>query len=115
VLDVFQDESVRERVLVNGRTLCLGLEALTEESPYVAEVRGSGLYLGVEIVKDRETLEPDSARTEDIIKDMRDRRVLISRTGPTANVLKIRPPLAFTAEDATRLLETFAVVAKHRL
>lgn len=115
VLDVLEEENVRERVVANGMTLRAGLEALTRESPYVAEVRGSGLYLGVEIIKDKRTLEPDSDRAESIIKDMRDRRVLISRTGPAANVLKIRPPLAFTAADVSRLLETFEVVAKYWL
>ncbi|QRM32845.1 aspartate aminotransferase family protein [Microvirga sp. VF16] len=115
VLDVFERENVRERVAMNGATLRAGLEALTRDSPYVAEVRGSGLYLGVEIVKDRETLKPDPILCEGIIKDLRDRRVLISRTGPAGNVLKVRPPVAFTAADVSRFLETFAIVAKQRL
>ncbi|MER8634081.1 aspartate aminotransferase family protein [Mesorhizobium opportunistum] len=115
VLDVFEQENVRERVVVNGATLLAGLETLTRDSPYVAEIRGSGLYLGVEIVKDRRTLEPDPIRCESIIKDLRDRRVLISRTGRAGNVLKVRPPVAFTAADVGRLLEIFAIVAKQRL
>ncbi|MER8887282.1 aspartate aminotransferase family protein [Mesorhizobium sp. M0816] len=115
VLDVFEQEKVRERVVVNGATLLSGLETLTRDSPYVAEIRGSGLYLGVEIVKDRGTIEPDPIRCESIIKDLRDRRVLISRTGPAGNVLKVRPPVAFTAADVSRFLETFAIVAKQRL
>ncbi|CAH2405113.1 aspartate aminotransferase family protein [Mesorhizobium escarrei] len=115
VLDVFEQENVRERVVVNGATLLAGLETLTRNSPYVAEIRGSGLYLGVEIVKDRGTLEPDPILCERIIKGLRDRRVLISRTGPAGNVLKVRPPVAFTATDVSRFLETFAIVAKQRL
>jgi 4-aminobutyrate aminotransferase-like enzyme len=69
----------------------------------------------VEIVQDRETFAPDRDRAEDVISDMRDRRVLISGSGPAANVLKIRPPLAFSSADVTRFLETFAEVAKERL
>ncbi|MER9345367.1 aspartate aminotransferase family protein [Mesorhizobium sp. M0601] len=115
VLDVFEQENVRERVAANGATLLAGLKTVTRDSPYVAEIRGSGLYLGVEIVKDRETLEPDPIRCESIIKDLRDRRVLISRTGPAGNVLKVRPPVAFTAADVSRFLEAFAIVAKQRL
>lgn len=115
VLDVFEQDNVRERVVSTGASLRAGLETLTRESPYIGEIRGSGLYLGVEIVKDKRTLEPDSARCEAIIKDLRDRRVLVSRTGPASNVLKVRPPVAFTAADASRFLETFAVVAKHTL
>ncbi|MES0157951.1 aspartate aminotransferase family protein [Mesorhizobium sp. M0018] len=115
VLDVFEQENVRERVAVNGATLLGGLESLTRDSPYVAEIRGSGLYLGVEIVKDRERLEPDPIRCESIIKDLRAHRVLISRTGPAGNVLKVRPPVAFNAADVSRFLETFAIVATQRL
>jgi 4-aminobutyrate aminotransferase-like enzyme len=115
VLDVFEEENVQQRVLENGNALRTGLEEITRDSPYVAEVRGSGLYVGVEIVEDRETLEPDRARAEDVINDMRDRRVLFSGTAKGANVLKIRPPLAFSSADVTRFLETFAEVAKDRL
>lgn len=115
VLDVFEKENVRERVAVNGATLRAGLEELTRDSPYVAEIRGNGLYLGVEIVEHRDALKPDSARCESIIKDLRDHRVLISRTGPAGNVLKVRPPVAFTDSDVSRFLEIFAVVAKKLL
>jgi 4-aminobutyrate aminotransferase-like enzyme len=115
VLDVLEEENVQQRVLDNGKVLRAGIEDITHESPYVADVRGSGLYVGVEIVKDRETLAPDRGRAEDLISDMRDRRVLISGSGPGANVLKIRPPLAFSSADVTRFLETFADVAKDRL
>jgi 4-aminobutyrate aminotransferase-like enzyme len=115
VLDVFEEENVQQRVVENGAALRAGVEELTRESPYVAGVRGQGLYVGVEIVEDRDTLAPDRARAEDFINDMRDRRVLISGSGPAANVLKIRPPLAFSSDDVTRFLETFAEVAKERL
>jgi len=115
VLDVFEAENVRQRALENGTALRTGLAEITKDSASVAEVRGCGLYVGVEIVRDRETREPDRARTEDVINDLRRRRILISGTGPAANVLKIRPPLAFSAADVTRFLETFAAVAKETL
>jgi 4-aminobutyrate aminotransferase-like enzyme len=115
VLDVFEEENVQKRVLENGTALRKGLEEITKDSAHVAEVRGRGLYVGVEIVGDRQPGEPDRARAEEVINDLRDRRVLISGTGQAANVLKIRPPLAFTAADVTRFLETFAEVAKVRL
>ena len=106
---------MQQRALENGTALRAGLQEITKDSPYVAEVRGSGLYVGVELVKDRETLEPDRSRTEDVINDMRESRILISGTGKAANVLKIRPPLAFTSADVTRFLGTFSEVAKDRL
>jgi 4-aminobutyrate aminotransferase-like enzyme len=115
VLDVFEEENVQQRVGENGKALRAGIEEITHDSPYVAEVRGSGLYVGVEIVNDHGSIEPDRTRAEDVINDMRHRRVLISGCGKRANVLKIRPPLAFTSADVTRFLETFAAVAKDRL
>jgi len=115
VLDVFEVENVQQRVLENGTALRTGLAEITRDSPHVAEVRGAGLYVAVELVKDRETREPDRALAEDVINDLRDRRILISGTARGANVLKIRPPLAFTSADVTRFLETFAEVAGERL
>jgi 4-aminobutyrate aminotransferase-like enzyme len=115
VLDVFETENVQQRVIDNGHALRTGLEQITRDSPHVAEVRGNGLYVGVEIVTDRDTNTPDRARTEDVITEMRTHRVLLSGTGKSANILKIRPPLAFTTADVTRFLETFAKVAKSHL
>ncbi len=113
VLDVFETENVQQRVIDNGNALRTGLEQITQDSPHVTEVRGNGLYVGVEITTD--TGQPDRARTEDVINDMRTHRVLISGTGKHANILKIRPPLAFADADVTRFLETFAKVAQHHL
>ncbi|MEU1848237.1 aspartate aminotransferase family protein [Streptomyces sp. NPDC019990] len=115
VLDVFAAENVQQRTLDNGKALRAGLEEITRESAHVAEVRGSGLYVGVEIVKDRESLEPDRVLADHLINDMRERRILISGTGEAVNVLKIRPPLAFDSADVTRFLETFAEIAERRL
>jgi 4-aminobutyrate aminotransferase-like enzyme len=113
VLDVFESENVQQRVRETGHALRSGLHEITRDSPHVTEVRGNGLYVGVEIVSD--TGQPDRARTEDVINEMRSHRVLLSGTGRSANTLKIRPPLAFTMADATRFLETFAKVAKNHL
>ena len=66
-------------------------------------------------MQDRESLEPDRARAEQVVNDMRERRILISATGQAVNVLKIRPPLAFDSADVTRFLEAFAEIAKTRL
>lgn len=113
LLDVFKEENVQQRVLENGKALRDGLESLTQGSPHVVEVRGSGLFFGVELVDDAENLEPGDNRTEKFVSAMLDRRVLIGRKGK--NVLKIKPPLAFSSGDVTRFLETFADVAKDLL
>jgi 4-aminobutyrate aminotransferase-like enzyme len=113
VLDVFETENVPQRSAENGHALRTGLEQITQDSAHVTEVRGNGLYIGIEITT--ETGQPDRARTEDLINDMRTHHVLISGTGKHANILKIRPPLAFTTNDVTRFLETFAKVAQTHL
>jgi len=75
-------------------------------------VRGAGLYIGVELVRDRGTREPDSASALAIVNGLRERRVLISATGPGSNVLKIRPPLVFGPQHVDRLLSELETVIK---
>lgn len=115
VLDVFESENIQQNALDNGNALRAGLQQITQDSPHVAQVRGAGLYVGVEIVADRDTNHPDRARAEDIITDLRHHHILISGAGRAANTLKIRPPLAFSSADVTRFLETFAKVAADHL
>jgi 4-aminobutyrate aminotransferase-like enzyme len=93
-----------------GALMTEGLRALAARFPAIGDVRGAGLYLGVEMILPDGS--PDAAAAARIVNDLRARRVLISATGPAANVLKIRPPLVFSAADTDRLLtETEAVLA----
>ena len=77
---------------------------LQQKHPRIGDVRGAGLYIGVEFVKDRDGKEPDSATALAVVDGLRQRRVLISATGHHANTLKIRPPLVFSESDVDRLL-----------
>lgn len=70
----------------------------------IGDVRGSGLYMGIEIVKDHKTREPDSPLALALVNELRRRRVLISATAANANVLKVRPPLTFSAQNADQFL-----------
>jgi 4-aminobutyrate aminotransferase-like enzyme len=80
----------------------------------IAEVRQIGLAIGAEIVLPG-TTEPDPATAREIVEGLRQRRVLIGRTGRHSNVLKIRPPLIFQRQHADQLLETLdAVLARER-
>jgi len=115
VLDVFEAERVPERSERVGRILRDGLRELLADAPHVAEVRGAGLLAGVEIVADRETREPDRARTTRVIDALRERRILISAAGSEVSALKIRPPLAFDEADAARFLEGIEQVARLHL
>lgn len=103
------DELMGRRLLDNARELGAQaadrLREITAHDPRVVDVRQAGLFLAVELVTDPDTLVPDAARASSIVNHMRERRVLISASGTHDNVLKIRPPLAFTADHLPRLLE----------
>jgi 4-aminobutyrate aminotransferase-like enzyme len=103
-LDVVQDDDLLGNADRVGRQLRDGIRELADRFDCIGDVRGAGLYLGVEIVRDREAGTPDGATAAALVNGLRDRRVLISATGPHANVLKIRPPLVFSSSDADRLL-----------
>ena len=65
---------------------------------------GAGLFIGVELVRDRATREPATEQAARVVNGLRDRQVLISSAGEHANTLKIRPPLPFSTADADRLV-----------
>ncbi|MEP7087074.1 MAG: aminotransferase class III-fold pyridoxal phosphate-dependent enzyme, partial [Gemmatimonadota bacterium] len=97
VLDVVRDEELQAHALAVGKTMGARLRALVERYPIVGDVRGSGLFWGVELVRDRETLEPASAEASFVANRMRERGILLGTDGPYHNVVKIRPPMPFTA------------------
>ncbi len=87
-----------------GAAMRDGLVALAERHALIGDVRGAGLFVGVELVSDRDTKTPATRQTARLVNGLRDRRVLISASGPHANVLKIRPPLVFSRANADRFL-----------
>ena len=101
--DVIRDEKPANAELV-GRAIRSELCALARRHECIGDVRGAGLYIGVELVKDRVTKAADPGAAAEVVNALRDRGVLISATGYDANVLKIRPPLVFSRTDADRLL-----------
>lgn len=111
VLDVIREEDLVTHARDMGRVLIEGLRDLLADSERVAEVRGAGLFVGVDLVTDRDSLEPDPELASDIVNDLRDRGVLISASGPRGNVLKIRPPLIIGTSDLDRFLTTFSEVS----
>jgi 4-aminobutyrate aminotransferase-like enzyme len=109
VLDVLADEDLPGNAVTTGGYLLSSLTALASSSPGLAEVRGAGLYLGVDVVSPS-TGAPSAELAAAIVNGMRERRVLISATGPRGNVLKIRPPLPFGREHADRLTTVLSEV-----
>jgi 4-aminobutyrate aminotransferase-like enzyme/Ser/Thr protein kinase RdoA (MazF antagonist) len=104
VLDVMRDERLQAHALEVAARLKGGLSSLMADFPLVGDVRGLGLFLGVELVTDCHSLEPAATQAHYIINRLRDRGVLISTDGPLRNVLKIKPPMPFSAADADRLV-----------
>ncbi len=104
VLDVIRDEELQKHAREVGEYLLARLRPLAERYTVVGDVRGSGLFLGVELVRDRETLEPAGAEASYVANRMRERGVLLGTDGPHHNVVKIRPPMPFTMRDADVLV-----------
>ncbi|HWQ15370.1 MAG TPA: aminotransferase class III-fold pyridoxal phosphate-dependent enzyme [Roseiflexaceae bacterium] len=105
VLDVVQDEGLQERARRVGGRLLAGLRELAARHPLVGDARGAGLFLGLELVRDRQTLEPADAEASYVVNRLRERCILAGTDGPYHNVIKIRPPLPFGEEDADFLLQ----------
>ncbi|NLS18468.1 aminotransferase [Rhizobium sp. P40RR-XXII] len=109
VLDVLKDENLQENVRVVGDRLKAGLIALMDRFPLIGAVHGTGLYLGVEFVRDREALTPATEETAAICERLLDLGVIMQPTGDHLNVLKIKPPLCLAPESAhffVKALET---------
>ena len=106
VLDVLEDEGLQGNARAKGDHLLEGLRELRARHPLIGEVRGKGLFIGVELVESRDTRRPATARAHRVKERMRDHHILLSTDGPDANVLKIKPPLVFTRGDADRVVST---------
>ena len=104
VLDVVADEQLQQHALEVGERLLEGLRDIAGRHALVGDVRGTGLFLGAELVRDRRTLTPAAAEASFVANRMRDRGVLAGTDGLDHNVIKIRPPMPFDATDAEHLL-----------
>ncbi len=103
-LDVIRDEQLVDNSNNMGQLIRAGIRELATRHPVIGDLRGAGLYIGVELVSDRDGKTPDAAAATAVVNALRERRVLISATGLHANTLKIRPPLVFAREHVSRLL-----------
>lgn len=110
VLDVIENEGLRQNSAEVGRMLLSGLERIGAADERVLHVRGAGLFLAMEFVD--AVGQPDAALAARVVNGMRDEGILISASGPAASALKIRPPLVFNEENAEQLLDTLERVLK---
>ncbi len=105
VLEVIEEENLQENSRVIGEIMMHGLQRLKAAHPLIGDVRGMGLMLGVELVKDPDTREPASAETLEILELCREMGVLIGKGGLNGNVLRIKPPMCITRADAEFALD----------
>ncbi|MEZ5250318.1 MAG: aminotransferase class III-fold pyridoxal phosphate-dependent enzyme [Ilumatobacteraceae bacterium] len=104
VLDVIEAEGLRERALDTGTYLLAGLRDLQHRHELIGDVRGEGMYLGVDLVDDRDTRSPATDAAREVVERMRARGVLLTTDGPADNVVKIKPPIVFGRAEADVLL-----------
>ena len=112
VLDVLQDEGLQKHALRVGNQLLDGLKSFVGKYDMIADARGAGLFLGLELVRDLSTLEPAAAEAGFISNRMRDHGILLGTDGPFHNVVKIRPPMPFDSSNGEFLLETMEKILK---
>lgn len=106
VLNVLRDEALQDRALRVGKYWMTELKKLQECHRLIGDVRGSGLFLGVDLVRDRETREPATEEADYVVNRLRDCGILAGTDGPHHNVIKLRPPLIFAEEDADLFVAT---------
>lgn len=119
VLDVIDSENLQDNALEVGNYIMDGLKALAERHSLIGDLRGSGLFIGIDLVEDRATREPATQKAQQAVNLLKDRGVLIGSTGPFDNVLKIRPPITFSRDNAdfllTRIDEVFGFLQNGQL
>ena len=104
-LEVIDAEGIQEHAREIGGHLKDRLLELQERHALIGDVRGMGLMLGVELVRDRKTKEPATAETAEVLELCRERGLLIGKSGLAGNVLRIKPPMCLSKADADFILE----------
>jgi 4-aminobutyrate aminotransferase-like enzyme len=110
VLDVIEQQELQANALETGSYLLTALRELAINNRLIGDVRGAGLFVGIDLVRDRDSREPATAEADQATNLLRDQGVLIGTTGQFGNVLKIRPPLVFSKANADLLLEKLDLV-----
>ena len=105
VIDIIQDEGLIENAAKVGNYLKNELKNIKDNFDFLGDVRGPGLFIGLDIVDNKEDKNPDKDKAIELVEKLKTRGVLISNAGQYRNVLKLRPPLVFDSSHADLLLE----------
>ena len=106
VLNVIEEEGLQQNALEVGNELRSLLMELGSDHDIIGDVRGIGLFVGIEMIKDMDTLEPHPQAAKQIVDEMMHRGILLGSDGPDHNVIKIKPPMVFDRSNALLLVET---------
>merc|ERR1719187_885484 len=101
-----------EHSITVGQALLDGAKKLGEKYQIIGDVRGRGMFVGVDLVKDRKTREPDTAAAQHILTRFKEEHILLQSDGPHNNVLKFKSPLVFNLDNAKMFLDTLDKVLK---
>jgi 4-aminobutyrate aminotransferase-like enzyme/Ser/Thr protein kinase RdoA (MazF antagonist) len=110
VLDVLEEECLQENALRVGSYLIARLKSLQQKHALIGDLRGSGLFLGIDLVIDRESREPAPNQATYVVNRLRERGILTGTDGPYHNVIKLRPPLVFSQTDADLFVATLDII-----
>jgi 4-aminobutyrate aminotransferase-like enzyme len=108
VLDILEEDGLQQNAAEVGEYLKTALKTLAGQHDLIGDIRGHGLFLGVELVTDRKDRSPATATTAKLVNELCKRGVLSGSIGPDANILKLRPPMVFSKADADYFLDIFA-------
>ncbi|MFJ4142038.1 aminotransferase [Pseudomonas sp. NPDC089734] len=110
VLDVMEEEKLWDNARITGDHFKALLQALVDKHPLVGAVHGMGFYLGVEFVRDRQTLEPATEETAQLCDRLRELGIFMQPTGDYLNILKIKPPMCTTRQSVEFFVESVSKV-----
>jgi 4-aminobutyrate aminotransferase-like enzyme len=108
VLVIIEHEGLQQNALKVGSRIVEGIRSLAEKHECIGDVRGSGFFLALELVSDRDQRRPDRALADRVVNGLRDRGVLTGSIGPDDNILKFRPPMVLSESDTDYMLEILA-------
>ena len=104
VLRAVEEENMQQNANTIGKYLLQELKGLQSDFSLIGEVRGKGLFIGIELIKNSSNLSPASKEAEEVVNKMKRKKILLSTDGPDHNVIKIKPPMIFNRQNADELV-----------
>jgi len=104
VMEVIERENLQKNALKVGRHLITELEKLAKRRRIIGDVRGVGLFIGIELIRDKAKKTPATAEAKHVVSRMKENKILLSNGGPDNNILKLKPPMVFNIENANHFI-----------